>query len=58
MGCIVYANDISLLSPTASGLQEMLDARSHFVDARLLKFNVKKSAVTVFRPMKGSMGRI
>ena len=58
VGCIVYADDISLLSPTASGLQEMLDACSHFVDARLLKFNVKKSAVTVFRRMKRSMGSV
>ena len=58
VACIVYAHDISLLSPTASGLQEMLDACSHFVDARLLKFNVKKSAVTVFRRMKRSMGSV
>ena len=58
VGCIVYADDISLLSPTASGLQEMLDACSHFVDARLLKFNVKKSAVTVFRRMKRSIWEV
>ena len=58
VGCIVYADDISLVSPIASGLQDMLDVCGHFTKDNLLKFNIRKSAVTVFTCMKRRMGGV
>ena len=49
VGCIAYADDITLISPTVSGIQAMLDVCESFVQDNLLKFNVNKSVVTVFR---------
>ena len=46
---IAYADDITLIPPTVSGIQAMLDVCESFVQDNLLKFNVNKSVVTVFR---------
>jgi len=42
LGCLLYADDIILLSPSVEGLQEMLNKCfeiAHFIS---LQFNVKK----------------
>lgn len=49
VGCIAYADDITLISPTVGGIQAMLGVCESFVRNNLLKFNVEKSVVTVFR---------
>ena len=41
-GCILYADDILLLSPTAAGSQQMLDKCSEIAEVISLEFNVEK----------------
>lgn len=43
-----YAHDMTLTSPSVSGLRAMLSTCERFVDDSLLKLNFQKSAVTVF----------
>jgi len=43
VGCILYADDIILLSPSVTGLQQMLDICSEEVRSISLAFNVNKS---------------
>ena len=40
VGCIAYADDITLVSPTVHGLQSMLSICERFVNENMLKFNV------------------
>ena len=42
-GCLLYADDIMLLSPSVSGLQSMLDNCNKTVQDLSLKFNIYKS---------------
>ena len=48
VGCITYADDITLISPTVHGLQSMLSICERFVKENMLKFNLKKSMIAVF----------
>ena len=48
VGCLAYADDISLLSPTRYGMQRMLDTCSVFAEENGLVFNSRKSICTVF----------
>jgi len=43
LGCILYADDILLLSPTVAGLKKMLDKCSEIAEVISLEFNVEKS---------------
>ena len=45
VGCLAYADDLALLSPTVMSLQRMLDKCSDFAKDNGLIFNVDKSAV-------------
>jgi len=45
LGCVLYADDILLLSQSVSCMQHMLDICSNIAKVLDLKFNVKKSAV-------------
>ena len=51
LGCLLYADDLILLSPTVTGLQCMLDKCSELADALSLRFNVNKSHCIVFGSM-------
>lgn len=48
LGCLVYADDITLVSPTVSGMQEMLNICQRFTQEHGLLFNSKKSVATTF----------
>ena len=48
LGCLAYADDFVLISPTASGLQKMLDICVRYVNGHHLILNSKKSAVIGF----------
>jgi len=43
VGCILYADDIILLSPSGDGLQQMLDTCSEVARSISLVFNVNKA---------------
>jgi len=47
VGVIMYADDIFLLCPTLTGLQNMLNICGQFFNKKLLEFNVSKSACFV-----------
>ena len=51
LGCILYADDILLLSPTVSGLQNMLDKCAEAASILSLEFNVTKSQCVVIGKM-------
>ena len=51
LGCILYADDILLLSPTVIGLQYMLDKCTETAEVQSLEFNVGKSHSTVIGKM-------
>jgi len=51
VGCLLYADDILLLSPTVAGLQEMLDVCSDSARSLSLSFNVNKSHCIVIGKM-------
>ena len=46
-GCILYADDILLLSPSVIGLQAMLDKCAEVAKVLLLESNVEKSHCVV-----------
>ena len=48
MGAFCYADDISLLSPTVSGLQDMLKICERYVDKYKIHFNASKSQLLCF----------
>jgi len=43
IGCMLYADDIILISPSVDGLQQMLDKCSELASYLSLSFNVNKS---------------
>ena len=48
MGAFCYADDISLLSPTVSGLQDMLKICERYADKYKIHFNASKSQPLCF----------
>ena len=51
-GCLTYADDIALLSPTIEGLQSMLNICENFCSVSKLQFNPSKSVCVCFRKEK------
>lgn len=49
--CLLYADDIILLSPSLAGLQQMLDCCSSCSSDMQLKFNCNKSCCSMFGPL-------
>ena len=47
IACILFAYDMSLLAPTSSSMQRLLDICSEYGDKFCLKFDVKKTKVMV-----------
>ena len=52
---LLFADDLALLSSTAIGLQNPLNQLSRMCEERLLKINIEKTKVVVFR--KGGQKR-
>ena len=48
LACILFADDLCLLSPSRSSLQRMIDECAKYCTAHVLAFNSKKSHVVVF----------
>jgi len=48
IGCIIYVDDIILLSATVCGLWQMLDVSHNCLSDLQLSFNCNKSVCTVF----------
>ena len=48
LGCIFFADDITLISPTRSGLQRMIDVCTDYCNTFCLQFNSKKSKCIIF----------
>ena len=48
MACIMYADDLCLLSPTRGAMQKLLSICEDYCDEFCLSFNVKKSKTLVF----------
>jgi len=53
IGCLLYADDIILLSPSISGLQKMLDICYKTSCSVSLQFNVAKCHLMVLGPLAG-----
>ena len=51
MGCIMYADDIILLSPSVQGLQDMLNVCYSVSSEPLLQFNPNKCHLIAFGPL-------
>jgi len=47
-GCLLYADDIALLSPSCHGLQKLIDICSKFGSEWDIEFNPSKSQITTF----------
>ena len=47
-GMFCYADDISLLSPTVSGLHDMLKICERYVDIYIIPFNASKNQLSCF----------
>ena len=50
LGCIMYADDLIVLSASVTGLQAMLDCCNKISNSLVLKFNVLKSWSSVIGP--------
>ena len=50
IGCIMYADDLNLLSASVSGLQSLLDCCYQVSTTLMLKFNCLKSSCSVVGP--------
>ena len=48
IGCILFADDLVILSPTRSAMQKLIDLCVQYCDKFCLSFNVKKSHVMTF----------
>ena len=48
MACIMYADDLCLLSPTRSAMQKLITICVEYCDEFCLSFNVKKSKTLIF----------
>lgn len=49
-GCLAYADDVVLMAPTKTGLQQMIDICVQFSLEYKLKFNGSKSQYIIFEP--------
>lgn len=58
IGCILYADDVILISPSVTGLQEMLDICLETASALNLNFNASKCHCIVFGKSSVSVSRI
>ena len=47
-GCVAYADDLTLVSPTVNGMQKLLDICGSFAVRNNLRFNAKKSVSVTF----------
>ena len=52
---LFYADDLILMSESASGLQKQLDALASFCEQRQLTFNLSKTKVVVFEARQGDV---
>ena len=48
LGCLAYADDVTLVSPTVRGMQRMLDICNEYARDHVLVFNNKKSVAITF----------
>ena len=48
VGCIMYADDLLLLSPSLRGMQAMLDICTRFGTSHNIAFNVKQNSVVLY----------
>ena len=56
LGCILYADDLLLLSPSVTGLQAMLDKCSEVAKVLSLEFNAEKShCITIGKKNAGDI---
>ena len=55
LACLLYADDMCLIAPTRSAMQELLDICVEFCNEFCLSFNTKKSRVMIFGEMKGKV---
>ena len=55
IACILFADDMTLLSPTRDALQRLLDACAEYCLKFCLKFNVAKTKVLVFGKLSRSV---
>ena len=52
---LLYADDLILMSASASGLQKQLDALASFCEQRQLAVNLSKTKVVVFEKQRSAM---
>ena len=55
---LLYADDLAMMSTTAAGLQQQLDALQRFCDARRLTVNVRKTKIVVFASRKPTQHQV
>ena len=58
IACILFADDMTLLAPTRSSLQLLLNACAAYCSQYCLKFNVGKTQVMVFGKLSASLSSI
>ena len=49
LGCLTYANSITLVSPSVAELQHLLDICAEYTNEHHLIYNTKKSVVITFK---------
>ena len=49
LGCLTYADDITLVFPNVAGLQQLLDIRTTYANEHHLIYNTKKIVVITFK---------
>ncbi len=54
--CLLYADDLVLLSPTQHGLQQNLDVLEQYCQTWALTVNLKKSNIMIFQKRSRSQG--
>ena len=58
LGCIMYVDDLLLLSPSLSGIQDVTDLCSEYAKVHCLVYNVKKTCCAVIgkqRPVNAQL---
>ena len=58
IACILFADDMTLISPTRSSLQRLLNACAEYCSKYSLKFNIGKTQVMVFGNLSLSLSTI
>ena len=54
--CLLFADDLCLLSPTAHGLQQSLDLLEHYCQTWALAVNPKNTKIMIFQRRSRSQG--